>query len=1559
MHERFPSTLVILIDIAAGGYEHDVTQLLTYQALLRFFISALCRGCFCTMECKYWCALRGDGEGPTPVFDIHFPDGKLDDRGELLPDAATAINMLSACASLCRAGHEKAKQRGHKFELLFEHPVARTKGSAHAIPGREVHSTMWDTKIFKELKRDTSMTHIVFAQCADIIGAPQQKMTRIEGTLGVISALRPDLQTAICPGVSDTHQHISLKGKTADGRYATQGSEAFNAKLCHILARGWGAALQGSNARHRTIIPSAPVPPPAESTPSFKHASFQSFAHQYDPESCLLSSRGIEWHASPVPLLQDSGSDANIIISKSAFIPGLMRPAVPDRIGVGKSGQCVEFQAMGPAILGVQTSLNSKQQLQALFIERAYLPVEGHSKTNIISTGRIFATQGIDVQPNQRRVIIGNYTIPIHLRFYSPYVFVLMPKLIPARVITPDTMQASSHMLGSPALSLKLAHLRLGHMNMADTAKTLGLPLTRTPPCNVCNLFKAKSPSAGTSTSQPEVIGALVHIDAFGPFKVAALVTGHKFIVAAVDGCEKVVDFESYHEPTGTFCADYIERLHRTYATMYRAELKAVRFDNASVFNCEQVNAKLASLKMRRENSSRYLHFQLLSERFWQPMQHDAACMLATSQRPKSLYIHACMHALDVRTRLMRDSDGGFTWTRLTGMKVHPDSFRIFGADMWGLLLPEQRKKLGHDKADPHSIQGVYVGNSRTSPEWFLITPHKLWLFGAGRIDERSLLQQAPTTDGKGMVELIEMARSVETTYTVDGRIVEPPPSTLPPPLPDAPTPPAPQPIEPISQTKARRTVNAIERFSPGSNSMAIAAPSSVPTAQPLARELVLVPAALWPRYPCHENAGAGWTAEVMGRTASGRLSVRFLTPSNGKQWAVQHLLPDSVVSMPSEDSADDAGLPSPSSIQVQANAHQVSLPPSRLFYDAINPVDATASFEVVDAADAQLAFDASCIDIDSQAMMLAAVHSAGSQPQHVPGYEWALYTVKGEPIWKMIPNTVKAARALTDAGGWQTAMDSHIDSMAYDPYAVVEKPADKSKIFRLKWVFKYKVKNDTLVPHARLVFAHSKASADAFTELTFSSVCRPLHWKLFMHCSLVEGASLLRGDVVNAHQQTRKGPDQAPTYTSAIPGRPIEPSQCIQWHIMLNGMPPAGAEFTSDLAAHQTMFRVAPHHHTMTRAVSEPHLYTYFPEPGNFKKYIKTLWIVDDALIAVRPPVTTDEGAALLDAWKAHMQTRYSMTWSTLNGYLNNEIVFHRATNTIVITMQARLINIMKEHAPELMDDKKSPPPPTPWHDDILKLTLTANDLNAEKKRECSRLGAQLIFIVSNVCFFAQHPVYFVMRYNSNPSMLGWRCLIHTAHYLYGNRHVGLTLGGNSGTTITATGLTTPCLITAGCDAGAAEAGPSTGGHSIEVGSKTIQVNSGQHHATTLGSTDSETYELSRCVANVIGARHFMIEFGFPQNQPSPVDCDNSAGVLKAASATSDKRGVYMKRRVVFVQEAQRLEEILVRHVPGIGNRSDIVTKVIKTKRHFESLRDLIMNVIKEQSPAIQIHFF
>ena len=71
---------------------------------------------------------------------------------------------------------------------------------------------------------------------------------------------------------------------------------------------------------------------------------------------------------------------------------------------------------------------------------------------------------------------------------------------------------------------------------------------------------------------------------------------------------------------------------------------------------------------------------------------------------------------------------------------------------------------------------------------------------------------------------------------------------------------------------------------------------------------------------------------------------------------------------------------------------------------------------------------------------------------------------------------------------------------------------------------------------------------------------------------------------------------------------------------------------------------------------------------------------------------------------------------------------------------------------------------------------------------------------------------------------------------------------------------------VAASSDAGHAQAGPSTGGYSIELGSTTMHAVFGAHHATALGATDSETYEVSRAVATTVAFRSFMTELGFPQ---------------------------------------------------------------------------------------------
>ena len=127
--------------------------------------------------------------------------------------------------------------------------------------------------------------------------------------------------------------------------------------------------------------------------------------------------------------------------------------------------------------------------------------------------------------------------------------------------------------------------------------------------------------------------------------------------------------------------------------------------------------------------------------------------------------------------------------------------------------------------------------------------------------------------------------------------------------------------------------------------------------------------------------------------------------------------------------------------------------------------------------------------------------------------------------------------------------------------------------------------------------------------------------------------------------------------------------------------------------------------------------------------------------------------------------------------------------------------------------------------------------------------------------------------------------------------------------------------------------------------GNVTVHACSGTHHATTLATTDAESYELSRCVATTYGVRDLMTEMGFPQLLPSPINCDNSGSVRKAASAGSDKRSPYLKRRVKFIEEAQAKGATRVAHIPTEYNLADILTKSLPAKL-YKKFRDAIMNV-------------
>ena len=185
----------------------------------------------------------------------------------------------------------------------------------------------------------------------------------------------------------------------------------------------------------------------------------------------------------------------------------------------------------------------------------------------------------------------------------------------------------------------------------------------------------------------------------------------------------------------------------------------------------------------------------------------------------------------------------------------------------------------------------------------------------------------------------------------------------------------------------------------------------------------------------------------------------------------------------------------------------------------------------------------------------------------------------------------------------------------------------------RLSWVFKYSKGDDGMpVEHARLVYNHSAKNGEIFQELSYSSVCKPLHWKAFLHASIVDGATLYRRDIVNAHQSVRRGPDLEPAYSYGIPGIDLldeegQPADLL-WLNYLNGMPSVGAAFAEDLKSHFVAFGL---HRLIT------------------DDYIKVCLIVDDMLVAVK-------GKISIVMFNTHVEKRWDLKKPPgVDGFLNN----------------------------------------------------------------------------------------------------------------------------------------------------------------------------------------------------------------------------------------------------------------------------------------------------------------
>ena len=102
-----------------------------------------CLGVLVTIPCSPWSAARfndtGEKHMPEPLFNQAHVDGIPDDNGQLPLQVVQALGMVDNVIRIMEPAI------AHNAHVIAEHPVGRGEQSQFAIPGREQHSTLFDS----------------------------------------------------------------------------------------------------------------------------------------------------------------------------------------------------------------------------------------------------------------------------------------------------------------------------------------------------------------------------------------------------------------------------------------------------------------------------------------------------------------------------------------------------------------------------------------------------------------------------------------------------------------------------------------------------------------------------------------------------------------------------------------------------------------------------------------------------------------------------------------------------------------------------------------------------------------------------------------------------------------------------------------------------------------------------------------------------------------------------------------------------------------------------------------------------------------------------------------------------------------------------------------------------------------------------------------------------------------------------------------------------------------------------------------------------------------------
>eukprot|EP00980_Cylindrotheca_fusiformis_P023978 scaffold11273_cov75-Cylindrotheca_fusiformis.AAC.3 len=111
----------------------------------------------------------------------------------------------------------------------------------------------------------------------------------------------------------------------------------------------------------------------------------------------------------------------------------------------------------------------------------------------------------------------------------------------------------------------------------------------------------------------------------------------------------------------------------------------------------------------------------------------------------------------------------------------------------------------------------------------------------------------------------------------------------------------------------------------------------------------------------------------------------------------------------------------------------------------------------------------------------------------------------------------------------------------------------------------------------------------------------------------------------------------------------------------------------------------------------------------------------------------------------------------------------------------------------------------------------------------------------------------------------------------------------------------------------------------------------------TATSSTEAEFYAAVSAAKHAKYLRAILSELGFPQEEPTPLYCDNQSAIKMINARIPTERSRHILIQFFAIQDWKDAGDIILHHIPGIINPSDDLTKPLGWILHSRHCRRLM----------------